>query len=151
DPARPGIHDRAHRPRPAAPGRPGRGGRYMRVAADVDPLELAEYQKAARLVLRHPLITASYPDKSALPLARRWVRQLRADLGEVLGYTLLGSGDTIRLRRVQDALDGTRPAVTRARRPFDRRRYAYLVLTLSALGRSGAQVALSELADAVAA
>jgi len=123
----------------------------MRVAADVSPLELAEYQKAARLVLRHPLITASYPDPSALPLVRRWVRQLRADFGEVLGYTLLSSGDTIRLRRVQDTLDGTRPAVTRARRPFDRRRYAYLVLALSALGRSGAQIALSELADAVAA
>ncbi|HUY49950.1 MAG TPA: TIGR02678 family protein [Streptosporangiaceae bacterium] len=123
----------------------------MRVAADVDSLELAEYQKAARLVLRHPLITASYPDSSTLPLVRKWVRQLRADFGEVLGYTLLSSGDTIRLRRVQDALDGTRPQVTRARRPFDRRRYAYLVLTLSALGRSGAQIALSELGDAVAA
>jgi len=123
----------------------------MRVAADVDPLELAEYQKAARLVLRHPLITASFPDSSALPLARKWVRQLRSDFGEVLGYTLLASGDTIRLRRAQDALDGTRPAVTRGGRPFDRRRYAYLVLALSALGRSGAQIALSELADAVAA
>jgi uncharacterized protein (TIGR02678 family) len=123
----------------------------MRVAADVGPLELAEYQKAARLALRHPLITASYPDSSALPLVRKWVRQLRTDFGEVLGYTLLSSGDTIRLRRVQDTLDGTRPAVTRARRPFDRRRYAYLVLALSALGRSGTQIALSELADAVAA
>jgi uncharacterized protein (TIGR02678 family) len=123
----------------------------MRVAADVSPLELAEYQKAARLVLRHPLITASYPDASTLSLVRKWVRQLRTDLGEVLGYTLLSSSDTIRLRRVQDALDGTRPAVTRGRRPFDRRRYAYLVLTLSALGRSGAQIALSELADTVAA
>lgn len=123
----------------------------MRVAADISPLELADYQKAARLVLRHPLITASYPDSSALPLVRRWVRQLRTDFGEILGYTLLSSGDTIRLRRVQDTLDGTRPAVTRARRPFDRRRYAYLVLALSALGRSGAQIALSELADAVAA
>jgi uncharacterized protein (TIGR02678 family) len=123
----------------------------MRVAADVSSLELAEYQKAARLMLRHPLITASYPDASTLPLVRKWVRQLRADLGEVLGYTLLAGGDTIRLRRVQDALDGTRPALTRARRPFDRRRYAYLVLTLSALGRCGAQIALSELADTVAA
>ena len=122
----------------------------MRVAADVSPLELAEYQKAARLVLRHPLITASYPDSSALPLVRRWVGQLRTDFGEVLGHTLLSSGDTIRLRRVQDTLDGTRAAVTRARRPFDRRRYAYLMLALSALGRSGAQIALSELADAVA-
>jgi uncharacterized protein (TIGR02678 family) len=123
----------------------------MRVAADISPLELAEYQKAARLVLGHPLITASYPDASTLPLVRKWVRQLRTDFGEVLGYTLLASGDTIRLRRVQDTLDGTRPAITRAGRPFDRRRYAYLVLTLSALGRSGTQIALSELADAVAA
>ena len=123
----------------------------MRVAADVGSLELAEYQKAARLVLRHPLVTASYPDTSTLPLVRKWVRQLRTDFGDVLGYTLLASGDTIRLRRVQDALDSTRPAVTRARRPFDRRRYGYLVLTLSALGRSGAQITLSELADAVAA
>ena len=122
----------------------------MRVATDVSPLELAEYQKAARLVLRHPLISASYPDSSALPLVRRWARQLRTDFGEILGYTLLSSGDTIRLRKAQDTLDGTRPAVTRVRRPFDRRRYAYLMLALSALGRSGAQIALSELADAVA-
>ena len=123
----------------------------MRVAADVSPLELAEYQQAARLVLRHPLITASYPDRAALPLARKWARQLRTDFAEVLGYTLVSTGETIRLRRVQDTLDATRPALTRARRPFDRRRYAYLVLTLSALGRSGSQIALSELADAVAA
>ena len=123
----------------------------MRVAADVGALELAEYQQAARLVLRHPLITASYPDRTALPLARKWARQLRTDFAEVLGYTLVSTGETIRLRRVQDTLDSTRPALTRARRPFDRRRYAYLVLTLSALGRSGSQIALSELADAVAA
>jgi len=123
----------------------------MRVAADVGALELAEYQQAARLVLRHPLITASYPDRTALPLARKWARQLRTDFAEVLGYTLVSTGETIRLRRVQDTLDSTRPALTRARRPFDRRRYAYLVLTMSALGRSGSQIALSELADAVAA
>ncbi|MBV9382553.1 MAG: TIGR02678 family protein [Streptosporangiaceae bacterium] len=123
----------------------------MRVAAGVGPLELAEYQQAARLVLRHPLVTASYPDKTALPLLRKWARQLRADFAEVLGYTLVSTAETIRLRRVQDTLDTTRPALTRARRPFDRRRYSYLVLTLSALGRSGSQIALSELADAVAA
>jgi len=123
----------------------------MRVAADVGPLELGEYQQAARLVLRHPLITAGYPDTTALPLVRRWAGQLRADFAEVLGYTLVSSGETIRLRRAQDTLDPTRPALTRAGRPFDRRRYAYLVLTLSALGRSGRQIALSELADVVAA
>ncbi len=123
----------------------------MRVAENVGALELGEYQQAARQVLRHPLITAAYPDKTTLPLVRKWAPQLRQDLTETLGYTLVGNGDTIRLRRVQDALDPTRPAHTRAKKPFDRRRYAYLVLTMSALGRSGSQIALSELADAVAA
>lgn len=122
-----------------------------RVAEGVSPLELADYQKAVRLVLRHPLITPGYPDKTALAAVRRWADQLRSDLMEVLGYRLVTTADTARLQRAQDGLDATRPAVTRAGRPFDRRRYAYLVLTLAALGRHGAQVALGELADAVAA
>ncbi|HEX5404993.1 MAG TPA: TIGR02678 family protein [Pseudonocardiaceae bacterium] len=123
----------------------------MRAAAEVGSLELAEYQKTVRLVLRHPLVTASYPDQAALATIRRWATQLRQDFSEVLGYTLVLAGDTARLRRTQDTLDGSRPALSRAKRPFDRRRYAYLTLTLAALGRSGAQIALSELADAVAA
>ncbi|GAA0977701.1 hypothetical protein GCM10009555_039290 [Acrocarpospora macrocephala] len=123
----------------------------MRVAHEVGPLELADYQRAVRLLLRHPLITAAYPDRSALPLVRRWATQLRADLFETLGYRLLTTGDTARLLRVQDELDATRPALTRTDRPFDRRRYAYLMLTLAALGRAGTQIALGELADAVAA
>ncbi|WP_405817966.1 TIGR02678 family protein [Streptomyces sp. NBC_01390] len=122
-----------------------------RVAEGVSPLELADYQKAVRLVLRHPLVTSGYPDRAALATVRRWADQLRTDLMEVLGYRLVTTADTARLQRAQDGLDATRPALTRAGRPFDRRRYAYLVLTLAALGRHGAQVALGELADAVAA
>ncbi|MEU9453721.1 TIGR02678 family protein [Streptomyces sp. NPDC048277] len=122
-----------------------------RVAEGVSPLELADYQKAVRLVLRHPLITPGYPDRAALATVRRWAEQLRTDLMEVLGHRLVTTADTARLQRAQDGLDATRPALTRAGRPFDRRRYAYLVLTLAALGRHGAQVALGELADAVAA
>ncbi|MFD5137693.1 TIGR02678 family protein [Streptomyces sp. NPDC058378] len=122
-----------------------------RVAEGVSSLELADYQKAVRLVLRHPLITPGYPDRTALATVRRWADQLRTDLMEVLGHRLVTTADTARLQRAQDGLDATRPALTRAGRPFDRRRYAYLVLTLAALGRHGAQVALGELADAVAA
>lgn len=122
-----------------------------RVAESVSPLELADYQKAVRLVLRHPLVTPGYPDKAALATVRRWAEELRTDLMEVLGYRLVTTADTARLQRAQDGLDATRPALTRAGRPFDRRRYAYLVLALAALGRHGAQVALGELADAVAA
>ncbi|MEU3147297.1 MULTISPECIES: TIGR02678 family protein [unclassified Streptomyces] len=122
-----------------------------RAAEGVSPLELADYQKAVRLVLRHPLVTPGYPDRAALATVRRWADQLRTDLMEVLGYRLVTTADTARLQRAQDGLDATRPALTRAGRPFDRRRYAYLVLALAALGRHGAQVALGELADAVAA
>ncbi|MFI6356780.1 TIGR02678 family protein [Streptomyces sp. NPDC050743] len=122
-----------------------------RVAEGVSPLELGDYQKAVRLVLRHPLITPGYPDKAALATVRRWTEQLRTDLMEAFGHRLVTTADTARLQRAQDSLDATRPALTRAGRPFDRRRYAYLVLTLAALGRHGAQVALGELADAVAA
>ena len=57
----------------------------MRVAENVSSLELAEYQHAARQVLRHPLITADYPDKTTLPLVRRWAPQLREDLAEIVG------------------------------------------------------------------
>ncbi|MFC4061877.1 TIGR02678 family protein [Planomonospora corallina] len=123
----------------------------MRVAQGVGPLELADYQRAVRLLLRHPLVTAAYPDPAALPLIRRWAAQLRTDLSEVLGYRLLTTGETARLLRIHDTLDSTKPALTRTERPFDRRRYAYLMLTLAALGRAGTQIALSELADAVAA
>ncbi|MBT2466587.1 TIGR02678 family protein [Streptomyces sp. ISL-66] len=122
-----------------------------RVAENVSALELADYQKAVRLVLRHPLITPVYPDGGALATVRRWAEQLRTDLMEVLGYRLITTADTARLQRAQDQLDPTRPALSRSGRPFDRRRYAYLTLTLAALGRHGAQVALGELADAVAA
>jgi uncharacterized protein (TIGR02678 family) len=122
-----------------------------RVAESVSPLELADYQKAVRVVLRHPLVTPGYPDRAALATVRRWAGQLRTDLMEMFGYRLVTTADTARLQRAQDGLDATRPALTRAGRPFDRRRYAYLVLTLAALGRHGAQVALGELADAVAA
>ncbi|MER7694511.1 TIGR02678 family protein [Streptomyces sp. NPDC097610] len=121
-----------------------------RAAETVSPLELADYQKAVRLVLQHPLVTPGYPDKAALATVRRWAGQLRTDLMELLGYRLVTTADTARLQRAQDGLDATRPALARAGRPFDRRRYAYLVLTLAALGRHGAQVALGELADAVA-
>lgn len=122
-----------------------------KVAEQVSSLELADYQRAARTLLSNPLITDTYPNRAALPLIRRWADQLRPDLHEVLGYRLITTANTARLLRVQDGLDLTRPARTRTDRPFDRRRYAYLVLALAALGRSGTQIALSELADAVGA
>lgn len=122
-----------------------------RFATDVPDVELADYQRAVRTLLRHPLISERYPDASALPLVRRWSAQLRADLAEALGYRLELSATVARLVRAVDDLDAGRPARTRTERAFDRRRYAYLALVLAAVGRAGVQIALSELAEAVAA
>ena len=128
-----------------------RGGR-MRVAADVGPLG------ARRIPAGRPAGAAPPADHGQLPGQDRRCRWSAGGPGSCAPTSpkssatrLVSTGDTIRLRRSQDTLDATRPALTRARRPFDRRRYAYLVLALSALGRSGSQIALSELADAVAA
>jgi uncharacterized protein (TIGR02678 family) len=121
----------------------------MRFAADVSDLELGDYQRAVRLLLRHPLITSTWPDDRALPRVRRFSAQLRRDLAEAFGYRLELHGSTARLVRAADVLQPDRPAITRAGRPFDRQRYAYLSLCLAVLGRAGAQITLSELAEAV--
>jgi uncharacterized protein (TIGR02678 family) len=123
----------------------------MRFAQDVSDLELADYQRALRLVLRHPLITASWPDDKALARVRRFASVLRDDLAEAFGYRLEMHGATARLVRAKDLLDPTQPALTRTGRAFDRQRYAYLALCLAVLGRAGIQIALSELAESVAA
>jgi uncharacterized protein (TIGR02678 family) len=122
----------------------------MRFAAEVSELELADYQRAVRLLLRYPLITASWPDERALVRIRRFSAELRRDLADAFGYRLELHGSTARLVRTADALDPDRPAVTRTGRPFDRQRYAYLSLVLAVLGRAGIQITLSELADSVA-
>ena len=122
-----------------------------RYATDVSDLELGEYQRAVRLLLRHPVITDTWPDARALPRIRRFASTLRRDLAEAFGYRLELHGATARLVRTKDVLDPTQPALSRTGRPFDRQRYAYLALSLAVLGRAGTQIALSELAESVAA
>ncbi len=125
----------------------------MTGGAAVAPLDRGAYQRAARVLLTWPLITTSYPNVEALPLVRRWAGPLRAELADLFGYRLELTASTARLSRVRDAFDHTQPALAGAAldRPFDRRRYAYLCLALAVLGRAGTQIALSELAERVAA
>jgi len=120
------------------------------IAEQVRDTDLADYQRAARTLLLHPLVTTSYPDRTALPLVRRFSTPLTDDLATLAGYRLELSATCARLLRPIDRLDGTQRLVRRRdRKPFDRRRYAYLSLVLAALGRAGTQVALTELADAL--
>ena len=122
-----------------------------RFAADIRDLDLAEYQRTVRLLLRHPLVTADYPNPRVLPRVRRFARTLAADLADAFGYRLELHGDTARLARVHDRLNADRPALTATKRVFDRRRYAYLTLALAALGRPASQITVGELAELVAA
>ena len=119
----------------------------------VPALDRAMYQRAARAVLTHSLITESYPDTQTLSLVRRWAVPLRTDLARLFDYRLELTPTTARLFRVRDALDASQPAMAGANqdRPFDRRRYACLALAIAVLGRSGLQIALSELAERVTA
>jgi uncharacterized protein (TIGR02678 family) len=119
------------------------------IGADVRDTELADYQRAARMLLVHPLVTTSHPNGTALVLVRRFARPLAADLAAVAGYRLDLEPTCARLVRRIDRLDDTQLVRRRDGKPFDRRRYAYLCLVLAALGRSGSQMALTELADAL--
>jgi len=122
-----------------------------RFARDISDLELDDYQRTMRMVLRHPLITARFPDDKSLNRVRRFAASLRRDLAEAFGYRLETHGTTMRLVRAKDLVDGTQPIRSRTDRPFDRQRYAYLMLCLAVLGRCGIQTTVSELADMVAA
>lgn len=122
-----------------------------RFARDITDAELADYQRAVRLILRHPLITSRWPDDKALRRVRRFSSSLREDLSDAFGYRLELQGSTARLVRQKDLVDDTQPVRSRSDREFDRQRYAYLMLCLAVLGRAGVQITLSELAEAVAA
>lgn len=118
-------------------------------AREIPSLALDSYQRAARVALSNHLVTATYPDRIALPLLRRWATELREDLLDLFGYRLEVTETTARLFPVMDDLDESQPARTASDRVFDRRRYAYLALSLATLGRAGNQITLSELADHV--
>ena len=97
----------------------------------------------------HPLVTAHQCERRRLPLVRRFGAQLGRDLDAVAGYRLELSRTCARLVKRADRLDPTQAIQLKGKRPFDRRRYAYLCLVLGAVGRAGSQVALTELADAL--
>lgn len=119
-----------------------------RVAVGVADTELASYQRAVRVLLTHTLVTAKHPGPEDLERIRRWAQHLQADLGALAGYRLEVMQSAVRLVRRLDRLDRTQPLDCNGR-AFDRRRYAYLCLSLAAFGRAGSQITLTDLAGHV--
>ncbi|MFV0136140.1 TIGR02678 family protein [Streptomyces sp. HMX87] len=118
----------------------------------LDNRRTAEFHKAARALLKEPLLLARGPSADACRLVRRYAGELRDWFERNTGWSLRVDAESARLRRAPGTLaDPTHPAreASRAGAPFTRRRYVLLCLALAALERGEAQVALGRLAEQV--
>ncbi|MEV8315824.1 TIGR02678 family protein [Streptomyces sp. NPDC059900] len=122
------------------------------LAEVLDGQRHADLQRAARALLKDPLLTADGPHSDEFRLVRRHAAELREWFERNVGWPLRTDADAARLRKIPGTLtDATHPAreTTRSALPFTRRRYVLLCLTLAALERGESQVALGRLAEQV--
>ena len=122
------------------------------LAEVLDGRRAADLQKAARALLKEPLLLAhgSYADE--FRLVRQHATELRDWFDRNTGWSLRVDAEAARLRKTPGTLaDATHPAreVAGARAPFTRRRYVLLCLALAALERGESQIALGRLAEQV--
>lgn len=110
----------------------------------------AGLQRAARALLRRPLLRAVGPDGDALPLVREHAPALREWFDRNTGWRLTVTSEHARLVKTTTDRAGTHPArEPRSRTPFSRRRYVLVCLALAALERADAQVTLGRLGEQV--
>lgn len=114
------------------------------VAAD-DVQVVAERRRAARALLRSPLLHADGPDADDLRLVRRHRVELARVFADGLGYRLVVEPGAARLFKAGLGRDPGRPLRRRTGKPFTPRGYALLCLTLAALTRSKGQLLVDEL------
>jgi len=118
----------------------------------LDGQRAAELRKAARALLKQPLLLSHGKHADEFRLVRRHAAELREWFDRNTGWPLHVDAGTARLRKIPGVLhDSTHPAreATRAAAPFTRRRYVLLCLALAALERDESQIALGRLADQV--
>lgn len=111
----------------------------------------ADRRKAARGLLRRPLLRADGRDADVFILVTRHARELREWFDRETGWRLLVNGEVARLLKSPATVDDhTHPAVDVTRKaPFGRRRYVLTCLALAALERSDAQTTLGRLAEQI--
>lgn len=104
----------------------------------------AERRAAARLLLRHPLVTpAAHPHE--FPLIRRHADWLVRQFHQVLGYRLVVEGRFARLHKAGPGPGAGRRLERAGGGAFTPRAYAYVALALSVLVTAPEQLLLSEL------
>jgi uncharacterized protein (TIGR02678 family) len=111
----------------------------------------AELRKAARALLRRPVLRAHGPDAELVVLVRRHATELRAWFERNTGWRLVVDSEIARLVKTPpDTTDATHPARDpRSQAPFSRRRYVLTCLALGVLERADAQVTLGRLAEQI--
>ncbi|MGW4239264.1 TIGR02678 family protein [Streptomyces sp. NPDC004749] len=122
------------------------------LAEVLDGQRAADVQRAARALLKEPLLTADGPRADEFRLVRQHATELREWFERNAGWSLRVDAEAARLRKTPGVLsDATHPAreATRTALPFTRRRYVLLCLALAVLERGEAQVALGRLAEQV--
>lgn len=117
----------------------------------LDATRTDETRRAARALLRRPLLRAAGPEADEFTLVRKHVGSLRSWFDRNTGWRLLVDSEVARLMKAAaDTTDHTYPARdVRTRMPFGRRRYALTCLALAALERAEAQITLGRLAEQV--
>src|SRR5882757_2930531 len=118
----------------------------------LDGQHAADLRKAARALLKQPLLLARGRYADEFRLVRRHASELREWFDRNTGWALQTDAEAARLRKIPGVLtDPTHPAreASRAAAPFTRRRYVLLCLALAALERGEAQIALGRLAEQV--
>lgn len=110
-----------------------------------------ETRKAARALLRRPLLRARGADADAFVLVRRHATELREWFHRNAGWRLVVDSEVARLvKTVADTADPTHPARdARSGARFTRRRYVLACLALAVLDRADAQITLGRLAEQV--
>ena len=110
-----------------------------------------EFRRAARALLRRPIVRAAGPGSDDFTLIRRHASELRTWFDRNTGWRLLVDSEVARLAKtVATTTDHTHPARdVRSKQPFGRRRYVLLCLALATLERADAQITLGRLAEQV--
>lgn len=123
-------------------------GTAAAVTDALDAARDAERRRAARALLREPLLAST---SAEFPAVRRQAAWLREWFGREAGWHVSVDPEHARLRKVPaDTADGTRGAAVGGA-TLRRRRYVLTCLCLAALERSEHQTTLGRLAEAVVA
>jgi uncharacterized protein (TIGR02678 family) len=114
-----------------------------------DPYAAAERRRAARALLREPLLHGDGPSAEEFRLVRRHRAELARLFADGLGYRLVVDPHAARLFKPGLGHDPSRPLARSSGTAFTPRAYALLCLTLAALTRARQQLLVDELVAAI--